>query len=60
MVAKLKRAKRSASGEASKTKTIRLRVSEEEYLEYMELAEARKMTLSELIRAGLQLLKIYK
>ena len=60
MVAKLKRAKRSAPGEVSKTKTIRLRVSEEEYLEYMKLAEARKMTLSELIRTGLQLLKIYR
>lgn len=58
---KLKRAKRSAPGEETvKTRTIRLRVSEEEYLHYSELAEKRNMTLSELIRTGLSLLEIYR
>jgi len=57
---KRKRARRSAPGDISyKTRTIRLRVSEEEYLHFMELADKRGMTLSELIRTGVRLLEIY-
>lgn len=57
---KKKRAKRSAPEEPTyKARMIRARVSEEEYKEFMELAEARGMTLSELIRAGLRLLRVY-
>ncbi len=57
---KKKRGKRSAPEEPTyKARMIRARVSQEEYEEFMALAEARGMTLSELIRAGLRLLKIY-
>jgi hypothetical protein len=58
---KLQRAKRSAPAEAEKIKSrmITFKVSELEYEEYRSLAEARGMTLSELIRTGLRLLRIY-
>lgn len=58
---KLQRAKRSAPAEADKLKTrmITFKVSEQEYQEYRSLAESRGMTLSELIRTGLRLLRIY-
>jgi len=58
---KLQRAKRSAPAETEKIKSrmVTFKVSEQEYEEYRSLAEARGMTLSELIRTGLRLLRIY-
>ena len=57
---KAKKIRRSAPGEPGyKSRMITMKVSEEEYLHYKELAEKRDMTLSELIRTGLRLLEIY-
>lgn len=60
-MAKLQRAKRAEPEEPEKMKSrmITFKVSEQEYEEYKSLAEARGMTISELIRTGLRLLRIY-